>query len=499
MLSMQRLIRAVRAPRGLAVLAGGLFGLGQAPVQAWPVALLGLAIGAFFWLQSTTARSAAWFGWCLGVGAFLSSIFWIAEPFLVEPARHGWMIPFALLGMAGGLALFWAAAFYLAKRMAAGVLGLIALWSLAELLRGYLFTGFPWALPAYIWLDTPVAQLAAYVGPYGLSALTFALAALAAQAYVSKSLPMALWPVLIVMAMFGFGSLRLNQPLPDAAPHSLRIVQPNAAQHLKWDPAYIPIFFERALDLSDPEGADLVIWPETSVAAPLYAAQPYLDLIAGRTKGAPAVVGLQRVNGRQGYNSAAVIDAKGTVGQIYDKRHLVPFGEYVPLPKLMNTIGLRTFTAQAGYGFSAGDSEVLFDFGPLGKALPLICYEAIFPRDARSRQRPDWLLQITNDAWFGTLTGPQQSLAQARFRAIETGLPMVRAANTGISAITDARGDILASIPLGETGAVTAQLPSALPPTFYFRFGERAVLAFLSLLAVCAWLLSQRLKARKTV
>ena len=281
--------------------------------------------------------------------------------------------------------------------------------------------------------------------------------------------------------------------------HSLRIVQPNAAQHLKWDPAYIPLFFERALDLSAPEGADLVIWPETSVPAPLYAAETYLDLVAERSGAAKAVVGLQRVEGRQGYNSAAVVGANGDVEAIYDKRHLVPFGEYMPLPKLMRAIGLRTFTAQAGFGFSAGEDEMLFDFGPMGKALPLICYEAIFPRDARSFERPDWLLQITNDAWFGTITGPQQSLAQARFRAIETGLPMVRAANTGISAITDARGRIQAFIPLGQAGAVTARLPAALSPTLYARHGERIVFGFLSLLALSAWVLPLGRRFRKTV
>lgn len=483
---MSRAYTAVRAPRLLAVCAGLMCGFGQAPLQAWPIALIGMVIGTVLWGLAETPRRAAMVGWCLGFGGFLSSIFWIAEPFLIEPLRHGWMIPFALFGMAGGLALFWAAAFYVAKRIGAGFLGLSVFWALAELARGYAFTGFPWALPAYIWLDTPVAQLASYVGPYGLSALTFCIAALCGRAFVMKTLRAALWPAFGLAALFGVGLLRLAQPLPDDTAHSLRLVQPNAAQHLKWDPAFIPIFFQRALDLSDPQGADLVIWPETSVAAPLYAAESYLEQIAARTGAVPVVVGLQRVSGTQGYNSAAVIGAGGTVDAIYDKRHLVPFGEYMPLPKLMSAIGLRSFTAQAGYGFSAGTDAVLFDFGVLGNALPLICYEAIFPRDTHSAERPDWLLQITNDAWFGTLTGPQQSLAQARFRAIETGLPMVRAANTGISAITDARGVVRASIPLGQAGAVTAQLPRALPPTLYVRIGERTILIFLSVLALCA-------------
>lgn len=498
----QRLGRAVRDARVLAAMAGLACGAGQAPLQVWPLALLALAIAVWLWRQTTTPRAAAFVGWCFGFGAFLSATFWIAEPFLVDPARHGWMIPFALFGMAGGLALFWSAAFYCAKRLAVfgqGLLALTVMWSLAELMRGFVFTGFPWALPAYIWLDTPVAQLAAYIGPYGLSAVTFGLAALSVQAYVLRSWQGVILPILALVAVFGIGALRFAQPLPQDTDHSLRIVQPNAAQHLKWDPAFIPIFFDRALELSDPKDADLIIWPETSVAAPLYAAGAYLDQIADRTATVPVVVGVQRVSGHRGYNSAAVIDANGVVTQIYDKRHLVPFGEYMPLPRIMNALGLRSFTAQEGFGFSAGDTEVLFDFGPLGKALPLICYEAIFPRDTHSIARPDWLLQITNDAWFGTLSGPQQSLAQARFRAIETGLPMVRAANTGISAVTDARGEVQAFLPLGQAGSLVARLPRALAPTPYVRSGERGVLAFLSLLALCAGLLPLWGKIRKTI
>lgn len=486
-------------PQVLAFIAGILCGLGQAPWQWVALSILGYAVGAVLWAQASSPRAAARIGWFLGLGTFLISISWLVEPFLVEPERHAWIIPFALIGMAGGLALFWAAAFYLSKRFQTGLLGLVAFWGLAELARGYVLTGFPWAMPAYIWLDTPVAQIAAYTGPYGLTAVTFGLAAMCAQAYLKKTYVSAVWPVLYISTFVGGGMFILRQPLPEDTQQSVRVVQPNAAQHLKWDPAYIPIFFERALDLSTPEGADLVIWPETSVSVPLYAAEPYLEQIAARTAPAQAVVGVQRVEGYRGYNSAAVIGAAGAVQQVYDKRHLVPFGEYMPLPKIMSALGLRTFTAQAGYGFSAGAEAAMFDFGVLGKALPLICYEAIFPRDARSETRPDWLLQLTNDAWFGKLSGPQQSLAQARFRAIELGLPMVRAANTGISAITDARGDIRASIPLGQAGAVNAALPAALPATLYARMGERGVFGFLSFLGLCACLLPLQRRFRKTI
>ncbi len=496
---MRRVLPFIRGRYGLAFVAGLFIGAGQAPLQLWPLALCGMAIVFVLWDRAGTSRQAAAVGWWTGFGTFLCAMSWLVEPFLVEPSRTAWMIPFALIGMTGGLALFWSLSFHFSKRFSTGLMGLVVLWALAELARGYVFTGFPWALPAYIWLDTPVAQLAAYVGPYGLTALTFALAALCARAYVRRSAGSIALPVVVSVALFGLGAVRLAQPLPAATEHSLRVVQPNAPQHLKWDPTYIPLFFERALDLSDPTGADLVIWPETSVAAPLYAATPYLDQIAARVGAATAVVGLPRVDQERAYNSAVIIGAEGSVDAVYDKRHLVPFGEYIPFPKLLSALGLQVFTAQAGYGFTAGTSEALFDFGALGKALPLICYEAIFPRDTRSAERPDWLLQMTNDAWFGTLTGPQQSLAQARFRAIELGLPMVRAANTGISAITDARGEIIASIPLGEAGAVTANLPGTLPATLYARLGERAVMILLTIIALGAWLLPLFQRNRKTV
>jgi apolipoprotein N-acyltransferase len=413
------------------------------------------------------------------------------------------MIPFALFGMAGGLALFWGSAFALARRFNMGLLGLPALWTSFELLRGYIFTGFPWALPAYIWLDTAPAQVAAWLGPYGLTAVTFSVGALLARAFLSlterKHFGHAFLSVAVLAGLFAAGHIRQSQPLPKDLEKSVRVVQPNAEQRLKWHPDYIERFYQTALDLSAPDGADLVIWPETSVAAPLYAAQSYLKEVAAHAYPARAVVGLQRVDGMQGYNSAVLLNTAGEVDAIYDKRHLVPFGEYMPLPELMRLIGLRSFTAQAGYGYSSGTRTSLFDAGALGMAQPLICYEAIFPRALRQVERPDWLLQITNDAWFGTFSGPQQSLAQSRFRSIESGLPLVRAANTGVSAIIDARGDIRASIPLGEAGGLTQALPQALRATLYARLGELPILLMLILWLLAAYITSLKRKAGKTI
>ncbi|WP_439104826.1 apolipoprotein N-acyltransferase [Celeribacter marinus] len=478
---MSRLIRIASRPLAF-VGAGAIGALGQAPFGLWPFALLAFAVAVTMWQQSASARHAAFRGWAFGLGYFLVSLSWIVNPFLVDPLRTAWMIPFALLSMCGGLSLLWGAAFFASKRLGIGPMGLVALWGLAELLRGYLFTGFPWALPAYIWLDTSIAHLAAWIGPYGLTVVTLFAAAQISRAVLSRSLVAGFSAIVTFALLFGVGIWAMVRPMPVDLTVSVRVVQPNASQALKWDPRYIPIFFERALEMSDPEGADLVIWPETAVAPILDAAGDDLRAIHERISPAQAVVGLRRVDGYRGYNSAVLLSPQGEVAQVYDKHHLVPFGEYIPFPRVLTALGFRTFTADGGYGFSAGDGPALMDFGALGKALPLICYEAIFPRDLRGTARPDWLLHITNDAWFGTFSGPQQSLAQSRFRAIETGLPMVRAANTGISAVIDARGTVRQSIALGQAGAFTAPLPAPAQPTFYVRTKEMPSLLLIAIL-----------------
>lgn len=496
MSSAQRFLRRLVAPPRLFAFGAGLFvAAGQAPLGFWPAALFGLVMSAMSWSMALTPREAAFRGWMTGFGTFIISLIWLANPFLVDPARDAWMVPFALFFMCGGLALFWALAFFAAKILKAGLPGLAAFWGLAELARGHLFTGFPWAMPGYIWLDQPPAQIAALIGPYGLTALTFALATLGARAVLKRSIITGAIALGLLGGGFAYGGLRLSDPSPQDRPQSIRVVQPNAAQNLKWDFEYSQIFYERALGLTPPGGADLVIWPETSVAAPLYAAGPYLSEIAATAAPAQAIVGLNRVDGIQGYNAAVLIGADGAPQEIYDKHHLVPFGEYMPMPEVLGLLGLRAFTAKAGYGYSAGPGPRLMDTGAAGLALPLICYEAIFPRDLRTDVRPDWLLQLTNDAWFGTFSGPQQALAQARFRAIEAGLPMVRAANTGISAVIDAHGGIRAAIPLGTAGAFTTALPGAMPMTPYMRYGEGFIIGILIILLLLGLILSRTRRA----
>lgn len=456
----------------------------------WPLLPLGLALSLWCAKSAGSPARAAWSGWAIGTSYFGASLSWIVEPFFVDAAAHGWMAPFALAGMAGGLALFWALAFWLAQRLSRPA-SLIALWPLAEYGRSTLFTGFPWGLQAYAWIETPLAQIAAFVGPHGLGALVLALAAL---------------PVFwrrgagSLAALLGLGGLALlgaqhAARLPEAAAAApiIRLTQPNAPQHQKWDPAYAPIFFRRQLAATEAAPRpDLIIWPETSLPSWLNDAEVTLQEIAKAAGGVPVLIGAQRYEGWDAFNTLVELKSDGSLGQLYDKHHLVPFGEYLPFGALLSRFGMQTLTRSFG-GFTPGPGAALIELDGIGAVLPLICYEAVFPHqmDTVSGKRPEFLLHVTNDAWFGTWSGPYQHLVQARFRAIEQGLPMLRSANTGITAAIDARGGILDSLPLGVSGHIDVPLPAPAAQTFYAGFGDMPALLVL-LFLLCATLMPYR-------
>lgn len=477
----------------LAALTGAAGALGLAPLGLWPATLVALALLPLLLLSARSARAAALTGWAFGAGWFAHALSWIVEPFLVDPDRYAWMAPFALIFMAGGLALFWGAAFWLAYRAGRGpdgrVAALVIALSLAEFGRAYLLTGFPWAAFAQVWVGTPADQLLAWIGPQGLALATLIAAAgpgwalarrASARGWALSALPAALFAVAALAAGIG------RTDLPAGTGVTVRVVQPNAPQHQKWDPAYMPIFFNRQIELTAAgPRPDLIVWPESAVPVVLDQAAPALARIAEAARGAEVVLGIQRFQGWRIYNSLIRLDGKGEVAGLYDKHHLVPFGEYVPLGDLAAQAGIYGFAAQEGQGYSAGPGPRVLDFGALGKALPLICYEAVFPQDVNGApERPGFLLQLTNDAWFGTRAGPYQHLAQARMRAIEQGLPMVRAANTGISALIGPRGQLLRSIPLGQAGYADGVLPAPLPPTLYAGFGDWPVFLLLLLAGI---------------
>ncbi|MBU2942971.1 apolipoprotein N-acyltransferase [Shimia thalassica] len=453
----------------LTMLFGAIAALGHAPFNLPILTLVGLALGFAVFAASQTPAQALWRGLALGTGYFAVSLNWIVEPFLVDIARHGWMAPFALVFLASGLSLFWGAAFWGAYRLRAGVLGLAVLLAGAEMLRAYVFTGFPWAMPAYVLVNSITGQLAAVVGSHGLNLLLFCGVAACAIAGRHKIF-VALGIVAITAVLWPVSQSDLASEGP-----VVRLVQPNAPQHQKWDPALMPVFFQRGLAATKagPVRPDLIVWPETAVPVALNYADSTLAAMSDAASGVPVVFGVNRFDGERIYNSAGVLAPDGSVSQIYDKHHLVPFGEYIPLGDMLARIGIHGMAARNGKGFSAGPGPELLDLGALGRALPLICYEVVFPQDVLSvSERPDFLLQLTNDAWFGNFSGPYQHLQQARMRAIETGLPLIRAANTGVSAVVDPKGRLTAQLALNTAGHLDAVLPSAQPQTLYARSGD---------------------------
>ena len=475
-------------------LLGVIAGLGQAPYDLWLATVL--ALGAVFVLYPAgrSPRQSAFHIWAFGFGYFGFSLRWIVEPFLVDIARYGWMAPFALFLMAAGAALFWALAGWLASRLAPRSLAMFGLMLVgAEVLRSLILTGFPWALLGHVWVTTGLAQVAAFGGPHLLSLLTvisgWAVAALLGQARVLGLVTLGLLLALSFVMRPG-PAAQLADDLP-----VVRLVQPNAPQDQKWDPAYRDVFLNRMIRLSaEGDVPDLVVWPETSVPYLLNYIEDDLSLFSNATRGAPLVFGIQRRDQQaRAFNSLVVMEPGGAVQSVYDKRHLVPFGEYIPGAQLLGQIGMSGLAGNLGTGFTPGTTPGPVEIPGIGPAVPLICYEGIFAEeitygDTRARM----LLLITNDAWFGQAAGPYQHLAQARLRAIEQGLPMVRVANTGISAMIDPKGRITASMPLGAEGAIDVPLPPAQGATPYSRWGDLPALTLLILSMLGAYALARR-------
>jgi apolipoprotein N-acyltransferase len=498
----------------LAALAGALSVLAFAPVHAWPVLFVTFAV--LVWLldgchaahagRAARFRCAGLTGFWFGFGYFLAGLYWVAEAFLVEPWRHGWLIPFVMTAMPGGMALFFAAAAAFAMVLwwpgVARVFALAIAFGLAEFARGHVLTGLPWNLIGQALLGNgPMLQLAALFGVYGLSLLAVLLFTSPAAIFAPvgsglaggrSAVVLAGLALLAVAIGYVWGARRLADADLPSTGVTLRIVQANVDQANKWRPENSAEVFTEYLDLAKGggttpglNGINLVIWPETAVPFLLGETSEALLAIADALpEGTSLLAGSVRLveprdaEGlplpRRVYNSLLVIDDKGQPVSHYDKIHLVPFGEYLPFQDFLESLGAMQLTGVRG-GFTAGTGPRLVDIPGAPAASPLICYEIIFPDDvADVNRRPGWLLNLTNDAWFGTSAGPYQHFDQARTRAVEQGLPVVRAANTGISAIIDPYGRVVAELGLGEEGVIDGTLPRALPPTPFAR-RERSV------------------------
>ncbi len=493
-----------------AALCGLLAAAALPPFYALPLLLPAFA-GALWMLAGAAGqRQAALIGWAFGCGHFALGLYWVGIAFLVDAARFGWAMPFAVAGLAAGLALFPALSFWLAwlaaRRFALGgigrVLAFVLAWMLAEGLRSWIFTGFPWNLMGTVWaFSAETLQLAAYGGVWLLSLMTVAAAAApAALAGPGRSGPAgraaALLLLFLPLAAWGLGSWRLaaapaaGSAVVEAA--RLRLVQPAIPQELKWraDRKVANLRLQAELSLAPGfEDRSLVIWPETAVPF-LLAAEPRLqqELAGVVPPGGYLIAGAPRVDPAdpQGeiWNALHALDGGGRIVATYDKVHLVPFGEYTPLRGLL---GLAKLTVGAR-DFSPGDGLKSLTLPGLPPFSPLICYEVIFPGavmpPAADASAPRWLLNLTNDAWFGDSTGPYQHFAAARIRAVEEGLPLVRAANNGISAVIDSYGRVIDQIDLNDRGIIDVELPeAAATPTIYSYAGNHLYFLELILMA----------------
>ncbi len=505
----------------VAFLAGGLSALAYAPIFAAPVLFLTLPILVWLIDASPNWRRAASAGWLLGFGYFFFNLFWVGEAFLVEAEKFAWLMPFAVTLLPAGLALFWGAAAAVVRLFwTEGIARLFVfaiVFAVLEWLRGHVLTGFPWNVVGYaLTYPLPLMQSAALFGAYGMTAIALfvfpaPLVKLADHrrrptgADVARAIALAAIPIAI---LFAYGAWRLGAPVAFVSGVKMRIVQPSVSQREKWRAEFQRKIFDDhvALSLANPQGkADSLagithlVWPEAAMPFfPLETPEaldvlatvipPGTTLITGALRHDPnPTPGTPISPAARTLNSILVLDDQAKLVGAYDKIKLVPFGEYVPFDALLSEIGIQKLTHGRG-SFAEGVSpRPLFTVPALPPALGLVCYEALFPGEiVQGATRPGVLINVTNDGWFGKTTGPYQHYYQSRVRAVEEGVPLIRAANNGISAVVDPYGRPLQTLGLNVRGVIDSPLPEALPPHLYAKVGDWALVFVLVLFAAFA-------------
>jgi apolipoprotein N-acyltransferase len=489
--------------RFIACGAGACGALAMAPIDFFPAMLIPMTIAV--WLldgsaeagvrRSKSLLSAFGIGWWWGFGYFLAGLWWLGAAFLVEADKFAWALPLGVIGLPAVLAFFPALGFAVARLLwspgPGRILALATGLGLTEWLRGHMFTGFPWnAFGMALGGNLVLAQAASLIGLYGLTVM--AVAMFAAPATLIDQTVKTRWvrkpASLAIIAFLGlalFGGIRLSQgTTPVVKGVNLRIMQPNLPQDAKFRPENKTEILTHYLSLSDRStgpahtglaDVSVLIWPESAFPFILSRDPQALSQISGMlSPNSVLVTGAAREEDRPAdkeghapahslyFNAVQVVAKGGIILDSYDKVHLVPFGEYLPFNALLTKLGLHHFVDIPG-GFTPGTVHKLLPVPGLPGVVPLICYEAIFPGEVLPPllpgEQPGLLLNLTNDGWFGTTAGPYQHFAQARLRTIETGLPLVRAANSGISAIVDPYGRVLSKLYLGQEGVLDGNLP----------------------------------------
>ena len=482
------------------------------PLHFWPALIV--AFTGLVWLLDDCRHRRAAFGtgWWFGFGYLGLGLYWVSVALLIEPERVGWMLPFAAIGLPALLAVWSGMATLLVRVFetsgVARIVLLAAAWVSAEWLRGHLFTGFPWNLVGYVVAGSDAfLQITALIGIYGTGFFVVLAAAMPATlsdnvapgSRIRRFGPV-LGVLLLVAIWWGGGALRLAGAQEGHVPDiRLRLVQANIAQHHKWQEERRRANLVRYLQLSSQTGSEAVthiIWAETAVPYFLANDPDLARTIGGLVRpGGLVITGAPRTTTElerppRVWNAVHAVEHDGTIAATYDKSHLLPFGEYVPFRWILRRLGVEKIAAGQG-DFQSGTGPKTLSLVGLPSLSPLVCYEAIFPGQVTAPDsRPAWLLNLTNDAWFGNTAGPYQHFAMARVRAVEEGLPLVRVANTGISGVTDSYGRVVRRLGLGESGVIDADLPIALEtPAPFARWGDTTlaiilVLAFSYTMAV---------------
>ncbi len=512
--------------RAITLVLGALGALAFAPLFIFPALLLSLS-GVWFLLEKGIENKSSfvkifWLGWWFGLGHFTAGLYWIAHALTVDLAAFWWLIPFALLGIPAILAIFTGLSFMATKLWPyngiSRAFAFAAIWVSVEWIRGHIFTGFPWNLEGYAWaFSLEMAQAASLAGVYGLSLLTLLMAVSLGYLVGKKTFERntALSIYLIAILFWVWGKERLNHPDVLASPPlPIRLVQPNIPQTLKWNPIQREDNLQKLLKMTAAPSSlplKIIIWPESAV--PFFLEQePFIrkqiaEVIPKETllfTGAIRRTSLEKTP-FEIWNSLLVLNDQGDIITSYDKSHLVPFGEYLPFRKTLDTLfgkgTLKKITA-GNIDFTAGPGlESISLPGSLPSFSGLVCYEVIFPKAVinPTQNRPGWMVNITNDAWYGNTSGPYQHLEMARFRALEEGVPLVRSANSGISAVFDGYGRNIGNIGLNKAGILDVFLPA---PTrfvpFYARWGDWITLSLIIAILAFSWLFSLKIKRLPT-
>ncbi len=501
--------------RGIAFVLGGVGALAFAPTFIFPALLLSFS-GIWFLLEKEIVNKASfpkifWLGWWFGLGHFTFGLYWIAFALAVDLETFWWVVPFALFGIPSILGLFTGLSFVLTKAWPytgiSRAFAFAAIWVGVEWLRGHLFTGFPWNLTGYGWaFSLEMVQTTSLIGTYGLSLLALLMAI--SLGYFMGKRPfernIALAVYLIPILCWVWGKNRLDHPDVLATPSlALRLVQPSIPQTLKWNPKEQEAHFQQLLKMTQMPSAlplQAVIWPESAISYFLEQ-DPFRCVLIAETlpKGSLLFTGALRKtpSGKiplEIWNSLLVLNDQGNIVAHYDKAHLVPFGEYLPFRHVLDSIfgkgSVKKITAGT-IDFTPGPGSETISL-PTGypSFSGLVCYEVIFPKAVvnADQPRPGWLINVTNDAWYGNTSGPYQHLEIARFRAVEEGIPLVRSANSGVSAVFDAYGRTIGRIGLNQISVLDVLLPAPTRLTsFYGKWGDWITLVLIMGALGLAW------------